>query len=406
MTKEERKMLIERLEEKDIPTEDSISIVNHLRFRKLDMKKIISKIDDIKLLYEYYKKENVDLKYTRQIIGLTIGLNKTAEQTIQKDIILKQHKYSEEMRGMMECNSSNIISLGQESLDTILDIIDDYGMHDLLPAETSVFGKNFQITYAKCEYLSNKGYTPTMILEQLHSTDKTFYRRFDLSKEKLIKMYPIKGTKYDRPQQQKLTLTQQEITFLYKCFRSFNIDRPLADDLINKIIQLSGIDKYEDIINRLDKIKELTSYYRKSHFDNQGINTIIAYTLKRASTNQVIRIDNILRRAGYKLSEREAIQTSYLAIFKQEKDDVENKVQLFKDEKLKEPVVENPEVLGNKIEISYAGIKFLQERQVKLTDQVYYLTIVDSRFKDRFHTSKKQLVKRYPLPAKYITKKD
>ena len=401
MRYEERKKIAELIQKQGIPSEESISIVNYLAFKKLNSDEILSKLDDIKVLYDHYTEENMDLKYTRQIIGYTITLNKSSSQVIKKDKVLKQRKYSEEKRGAMQSNSSRIYYLGTDSLEIILDIIDDFGMRELLTSNFSIFGKSVELTYAKCAYLQKKNYTPAMILEQLQSIDERFYRRFGLNKEKLLEDYPIKGTKYDYSNKKQLTLTSQEKEFLYKSFRTFNIDKTLADDLINKIIELSGIDKYEDIINRLDKIKTITAYFRKSHFDNQGINTIIAYTLKRASATQVIKIDNILKWAGYKVSERENIETSYLAIFKQEKADVENKVRFFKDEKLKESVAQNPKVLASKIEISYAGINFLKEKQVRLTDQVYYLTILDSRFKDKFHTTKKQLVKRYPLPEKY-----
>ena len=183
---------------------------------------------------------------------------------------------------------------------------------------------------------------------------------------------------------QKMELTESESIALIETFNEYRLP-------------------YDRIIKRKMNIYPLIKYLKKRGYPNDHMNKIIATAIKKYSSKKIININEVLVNNNYTNQEIQKIEKNK-EIFTQSIDTLQNKINYFDDNNLRELTIINSKGLIISLKLVHARIQLFKRKRISLNKENIKLFESDDRFKYDFGITSNDLREMYPLPEKYLIK--
>ena len=183
---------------------------------------------------------------------------------------------------------------------------------------------------------------------------------------------------------QKMELTESESIALIETFNEYRLP-------------------YDRIIKRKMNIYPLINYLKKRGYPNDHMNKIIATAIKKYSSKKIININEVLVNNNYTNQEIQKIEKNK-EIFTQSIDTLQNKINYFDDNNLRELTIINSKGLIISLKLVHARIQLFKRKRISLNKENIKLFESDDRFKYDFGITSNDLREMYPLPEKYLIK--
>lgn len=162
--------------------------------------------------------------------------------------------------------------------------------------------------------------------------------------------------------------------------------------------------KYEQVINKLEDIKDINNYFINNN-ERKTINNIICEMIKvNSSSKKAIQIDELLEDYNYNNYERGKLESSKIAFFNKSIDTIEKMLMFYKDFDLKKDIIMMPSRTIYTLPKLFARIMFLKEHKIYEynKERIYSKRFT---FEKNYGIKDEDLLKKYPLPNKYKIKR-
>lgn len=162
--------------------------------------------------------------------------------------------------------------------------------------------------------------------------------------------------------------------------------------------------KYEQVINKLEDIKDINNYFINNN-ERKTINNIICEMIKvNSSSKKAIQIDELLEDYNYNNYERGKLESSKIAFFNKSIDTIEKMLMFYKDFDLKKDMIMMPSRTIYTLPKLFARIMFLKEHRIYEynKERIYSKRFT---FEKNYGIKDEDLLKKYPLPNKYKIKR-